>query len=235
MNWEQFYKKQQIDFVDHVSEPSEWQHALANKINLRSPLSCLEAGCGFGVTSSLIDEKITNRVLLDLTPRAIEIARTIFLNKGENAHFLVGDLLSMGFKDNCFDIVFNAGVLEHMNFTERKKAIHEMIRVARPAGNVIVAIPNHYSVPYRYAYLYRKRKKQWPYPDEKKIFDFKEEVQSHPFVKSTQRETVSKSTSFSFLRRHQRIFFKVLNTWKNYEGYLTIIIITKKNAGEAVV
>lgn len=50
-----------------------------------------------------------------------------------------GSALNMPFKDNAFDIVVSADTLEHMNKEDRKKAIGEMLRVAKQA--VLLAVP----------------------------------------------------------------------------------------------
>lgn len=57
----------------------------------------------------------------------------------------------MPFPDNYFDIVFNDGVLEHLqNF---KKAFGEMVRITKPGGKIIVAVPNWLCFPHT---IYKK-------------------------------------------------------------------------------
>jgi ubiquinone/menaquinone biosynthesis C-methylase UbiE len=152
MEWRKIYNQSSPNFANLVNHPDEWQLDLAKKI--RSVVrngSLLEAGCGYGVTSLLVGED-AQRTLLDLEPKAIEIAKEIFKVVGHRATFVVGDLFRMGFQDNSFDVVFNAGVLEHFNFKERVAALSEMVRITKPGGKIIVAVPNHYSVPYRFSY-----------------------------------------------------------------------------------
>lgn len=51
-----------------------------------------------------------------------------------------GSALNMPFKDSAFDIVVSADTLEHMSKEDRKKAISEMVRVAR--RSVMIAVPS---------------------------------------------------------------------------------------------
>lgn len=228
MDWSTHYNNISNLNLDRLLEkPDEWQILLAEKLQqLTGSGHILEAGCGFGVTSLLI-EKGAQRTLLDLEPKAIETARQLFSRVGQHAEFETGDLFAMNFPDNAFDVVFNAGVLEHFDTTGRREALREMARVTRPGGIVCVAIPNHFSVPYRFAYEYRKARGKWPYPDEEKIFDLSEELVSVNDLTARARETIAKKTCFHFLTKLQRIWFKFCNIFVHYEGYLTILTFEK--------
>jgi predicted SAM-dependent methyltransferase len=131
---------------------------------------------------------------------------------------------------DSFDLTFNAGVLEHFTFEERQKALREMSRVTKPGGCVLVAIPNHFSKPYRYGYDYLHSKGKWPYPEEFAIYDFAEESKGIPELTDSERLVLSPKTPFSFLRRHQRIFFRLCGLFKKNEGYLTVLIFKKNSS-----
>jgi len=227
MDWQSYYAK--INSVDlQTLRPEEWQLVLAERILASSGShSVLEAGSGYGMTSALLGAGIKERVLLDLEPVAMATAARLFAEKGESGAFVVGDLLSMGFKDGAFDLVFNAGVLEHFDFAMRCQALCEMYRAVRPGGRVIVAVPNHFSSPYRYSYHYRKKQGQWPYPDELPIYDLHEEIQAAGLQLTQERETVARETAYFFLRRHQRWLFKLAAGFYSFEGYLTVLTLTR--------
>jgi ubiquinone/menaquinone biosynthesis C-methylase UbiE len=233
MEWQAIYENmEKPNFEKLINKPSEWQVSLADTLRFAvNNGSVLEAGCGFGVTSLLIGSG-AQRTLLDLEPKAIETARNLFDWSGQSAEFAVGDLLNMSFPDNSFDVVFNAGVLEHFDKAGRCEALREMARVAKPGGTVCVAIPNHFSVPYRFAYEYRKAHGKWPYPDEEKIFDFSEELATINNLTALKRETVGEETIFYFLTKLQRIWFKFRHQFARYEGYLTILTLKKSIAAE---
>jgi len=226
MDWQSYYAK--TNSVDlQALRPEEWQLILAERILEFDANSVLEAGSGYGMTSVLLGAGVEKRVLLDLEPVALATAARLFAEKGESGEFVVGDLLSMGFKEGAFDLVFNAGVLEHFDFSMRCQALCEMYRVVRPGGRVLVAVPNHFSHPYRYSYHYRKKRGRWPYPDELPIYDLREEIQAAGLQLTQQRETVAKETAYFFLKRHQRWLFKLAARLYPFEGYLTVLTLTR--------
>lgn len=233
MDWSDHYKNVGALNLDGMMEqPDKWQILLSERLRHQVGSGCiLEAGCGFGVTSLLIGSK-AQRTLLDLEPKAIETARKLFDRAGQHAEFEVGDLFKMSFPDNTFDVVFNAGVMEHFGQAGRCAALREMARVTKPGGIIYVAIPNHYSVPYRYSYEYRKAHGKWPYPDEEKIFNFSEELGTINNLISLKRETICEETCYYFLTRLQRIWFKFCGIFARYEGYLTILTLKKSVAAE---
>ena len=54
-----------------------------------------------------------------------------------------GDILTLPFEDNTFDLVYNNGVLEHFLASDtRTRALQEMLRVVRPGGRILVTVPN---------------------------------------------------------------------------------------------
>jgi ubiquinone/menaquinone biosynthesis C-methylase UbiE len=223
--WKTFYKEQEQQDLAKLMEPDDWQKELVELIMHHRPTSCLEAGCGYGLTSLLLNDCITT--LLDLEQQPLITSRLLHKTSRKTAAFTAGDLLSIPFGDQSFDLTFNSGVLEHFDFDMRCRALAEMERVTTKNGKIIIAIPNHYSIPYRYSYKYRKQRGEWPYPDEQKLYDFSQELQTLKLPWLTERKTISVNTAFHFLRRHQRIFMKMRSFFQSFEGYLTVITIHK--------
>jgi SAM-dependent methyltransferase len=228
VDWKAFYQKHQpTDLQALLRGPSEWQLHLAEQVrDAVAGGSLLEAGCGLGLTTFLVGGE-ARRFLMDREQSAVGMARALFATGGQEAFYACGDLLRMPFPDEVFDVVYNAGVLEHFDLPDRKAALLEMLRVTRTGGRVITAIPNHYSTPYRYAYLLKKRRGTWPYPDENKIYDFTEELAGVRTARCLGRQTVCRKTAFSFLRRHLRIIFHLLDWFLRFEGYLTVLTYEK--------
>ncbi len=89
-------------------------------------------------------------------------------------------MFHMPFEDSTFDIVFNADFLEHYSSREIIVALKEMGRISKE--RVVIAIPNHYSVVYRSAYLFRiildrLKIKRWMFSPENKYYDLKKEIE----------------------------------------------------------
>lgn len=230
IDWSAFYRTTSMpDLKRMITHPDRWQVSLAEfirRIVLNGKL--LEAGCGYGQTSLLVGEN-ARRTLMDIEGTALEIAEKLFSEAKQEATFKIGDIFQMPFQDDCFDVVFNAGVLEHFDFCDRRKALLEMVRVVKPSGIVCVAVPNHYSVPYRFSYEYRKARGTWPFPDEEMIYDFTLELAEAKNVVHVSRETVDVHSIFHFLPKPYKVWFKLRNMIKSYEGYLSIIKMQKRS------
>lgn len=228
MEWSAIYENTaEPEYQRMIDTPDEWQTTLAEKLrSLVGRGAVLEAGCAYGLTSLLLGQQPA-RTLLDLEPKAIERAAALFAVAGQEATFTVGDIFSLPFPDDAFEVVFNAGVLEHFGFASRRAALLEMLRVTKPGGVICVAIPNHYSVPYRFAYTHLVARGRWQYPEEERIFDFSAELEGVASIVQTSRETVAPATSFFFLGRLRKGWFKFLRVFTRYEGYLTIITLKK--------
>src|SRR5690348_9309617 len=69
----------------------------------------------------------------DLSPEVVAQARS----RGLDA--VCADCRELPFDDDLFDVTFSLGVVEHFRGTE--KAIAEHVRVTKPGGTVVVAVP----------------------------------------------------------------------------------------------
>lgn len=108
-------------------------------------LTILEAGCGSGGTSIelLSRHKIEKLTLFDISEYALEFAKKNTPEKfSDKVDYIQGSVLNMPFKDNCFDMVWNVGLIEHYRPEMIKTIVKEMFRVTKPGGVVIIAIPN---------------------------------------------------------------------------------------------
>jgi hypothetical protein len=125
--------------------------------------------------------------------------------------------------------VFNAGVIEHFTTHERTKALIEYARILKDDGYMAIAFPNHYSRPYRLAYIIRRFIKKWPYPSEFKIYDMNEEIELAGLSLES-RQTLSKGSLFRWLNFIPPLkwLFQIIDKVSPYEGYLTLLIIRKK-------
>ena len=109
----------------------------------------LEAGSGTGRISQRFAQSGARVTLLDLSPDALDLSREHFAQEGVAGEFRQGSLLSMPCEAETFDMVWNAGVLEHFVPEEQVTALAEMARVTRRGGLVITLNPFSGSIGYR--------------------------------------------------------------------------------------
>lgn len=108
--------------------------------------SVLDAGCGSAESTLLLArmaKQATEVMGLDFAPQSMVLARRNARRYGVEAAFVVGDINFMPLKSNCFDLVWNMGVLEHLE--NPISVIGEMKRVTRKGGKIVAIVPFRYT------------------------------------------------------------------------------------------
>ena len=95
----------------------------------------LDAGCGTGAILQRLGSPERN-VGIDLSLEAISICRRRGLNNARQ-----GDICALPFEDDSFDAVICSSVLYHQWVSDVAGAIHEMRRVLRRNGLLLVNVP----------------------------------------------------------------------------------------------
>ena len=135
----------------------------------------LEAGCGAGWQSlALAREGKYDVSLLDFSRGALDYAAQVFARAQLPAHFTEGDVFSPAPAE--YDLVFNAGVLEHYTFEEQVAFLRGM--AARSRGFVLVLAPNRLCYWY---WLWRMRqvaRGDWPYGKEAPLVDLSQAIEA---------------------------------------------------------
>ena len=129
----------------------------------------LEVGSGTGRFCCLLAQDFPHcRVMgIDVSQHALSIAN--YLKESlrlSNCFFEKGDMFSLPYPDEHFDVVFSDGVIEHFPLESKlnyKVALKEMIRVTKRGGKVIVAVPNWFCLPHTiYKWLLKRLGKSYP-------------------------------------------------------------------------
>ncbi len=127
----------------------------------------LEAGCGAGEQSLALAQKGFEVTLLDFSSEALARARARFARADLTADFVFADAFQPGPRE--FDLVFNAGVLEHYNFSQQVNLLRAMS--SRSRRYVMALIPNAQNYWY---WLWRAQKlsqNMWPFGKEIPAYD----------------------------------------------------------------
>jgi 2-polyprenyl-3-methyl-5-hydroxy-6-metoxy-1,4-benzoquinol methylase len=132
-----------------------------NEIGTMPVSSLLEAGCGSGRISIKLALKGTKVTLLDSSVAALRLARKFAPSNFSNITFINNSIFHIAAKDGAFDVVWNAGVLEHFWEAEQKTIIEEMLRVCTPGGKVIILVPYARARLYRLGKWLRQKLNRW--------------------------------------------------------------------------
>lgn len=98
----------------------------------------LEVGCGQGSHAQVLAEAGGIVTAVDLTPRAVELTRQRFSQRGITADVRQMDAEEMDFADEQFDLVWSWGVIHHSASPERiARQVH---RVLKPSGQFRVMV-----------------------------------------------------------------------------------------------
>jgi SAM-dependent methyltransferase len=93
----------------------------------------LEAGCGTGYFSLLLQQQGWPVVPMDISGDGLRHARALGVQRP-----VQGDAASLPFASGAFDLVLSLDVLPHFPPGEELRAIREMVRVTAPGGLVMV-------------------------------------------------------------------------------------------------
>lgn len=127
-------------------KPETIQHAAAVHIQREFPelagVRILDVGAGQGNLISELASRGAAGVALEYAAPSLPGVKTV-------SHDL--NLGSLPFDGDTFDVVVATEVLEHLRM--QYGVLHEMVRVLRPGGLLVLTIPNYWNVHYRIRYL----------------------------------------------------------------------------------
>jgi GT2 family glycosyltransferase/2-polyprenyl-3-methyl-5-hydroxy-6-metoxy-1,4-benzoquinol methylase len=168
--WDAIYADMPLIDVSHDNVVTAFNEEL---LDLLTPLldrgsKVLEAGCGGGAQSLTLAQRGGYEVsLLDFSPNALDYARRLFAQHGQRVRTIEADAFASGPSE--YDLVFNAGVLEHYSFDEQVRFLKGM--ASRSQRYVMVLIPNRACYWYWIWRLQKASSGQWPYGQEVPLVD----------------------------------------------------------------
>lgn len=197
----------------------------------------LEAGCGRGVMSAKLAEYGADVYLLDISPEALGIARKHFASRNLHATFIQGDILALPLEGAPFDIVWNAGVMEHFEEIPRLKAVQSLSNIIKSGGLFITFNPYAGAVFYTLGKRLAERKGRWPYGPEFPVKSMERQCTTSGF-RVIKEYTICFKENLSYLSyvsKHLRSIVKLILRpfpkrvlLKLFGGYLLVTIAIKQ-------
>jgi len=227
--------------IDHIknsyNNPTNFQvelNILLQRISKKNNFkNAIEIGCEAGISLMLLSKNLEQSTFLDYDHTILEkvekVCESLHL-KGTNC--ICEDMFTMSsIEDDSYDLAYNSGVIEHYTKEVRTAAIKSYARITKKGGFVIVAYPNHHTLPYRLSYLIGRMlgKKVWPWPKEYKFYSLKDEMEAAG-LEYLERTTMDRDSLFGQWITKYKItskFFLLLDKFMHFEGYLTVCIAKK--------
>lgn len=132
--------------IPGVPEENYWftRHMVAYSLALSmvEDKRVLDIGCGEGYGPDLLATRASQVIGLDVAPDVIEHARANY--KRDNLEFMFGDVNSLPFPDNSFDVCVSLQVIEHLE--ELDGYFEEMKRVLSGGGFALITTPNRLTI-----------------------------------------------------------------------------------------
>jgi SAM-dependent methyltransferase len=124
-------------------------HIVREFVSQDRPVAICEPACGSGGTSALLAREfaVSELTLLDISPRALGFAASVLpAELRRRTRLIEGDAFAMPLEADRFDLTWNVGVIEHYSRAQIVDMVEEMLRITRPGGTVMVALPNRSSI-----------------------------------------------------------------------------------------
>ena len=106
--------------------------------NIKPEDNVLEIGCGINSISKKIIDKGANVTIIDISEKAIEIAKREFLRYELNASFFVMNAENLKFNEKTFDLIYGIGILHHLSI---ENSITEIKKVLKKGGKAVFYEP----------------------------------------------------------------------------------------------
>lgn len=136
----------------------------------------LEAGSGSGRISLRLTKEKARAYLLDNSLGAIRLSKKIFVNAAEKLNIVCASIYQIPYPNRTFDIVWNAGVIEHFIGEEQGLALREMMRVCRRGGLVITINPYANSILHTFGKFIIEKLVRYPFGREIPIRTLKDKI-----------------------------------------------------------
>lgn len=151
-----------------------------NKLNIAKSI---EIGCGSGAYSLMLkkNDLIQEPYLIDISPRALYVAKNLFEEFNEECHLILTDGKALPFREKSFDLSLSGGVIEHFKGAELQNMISEHCRVAK---NVVCQVPANTLGYWTMRIIITILNKGWPFGQEYPMHmkDLKELISREGYV-----------------------------------------------------
>lgn len=102
----------------------------------------LDMGCGTGRFTVPLAARARSVAGLDMSPAMLAANSKKLADQGLQADLREGDMAALPFPDASFDVVVSMLALMHIPREDRQQVFHEVARVLRPGGRLLIGVKN---------------------------------------------------------------------------------------------
>ncbi len=203
-----------------------WAKELCNII--KDGESCLEIGCGSGISSLWLAKNGRKATALDYTDSSIALVNAVGKDLDINIKTVKADATQkLPFKEKEFDVIFQSGLLEHFTSDQQIELLRNWKLYCK---KMVSMIPNASSIPYRVGKKILEDSNKWEYGLEIPRHSLSKEF-SEAGIVIEKEYTIGTEWALSFLpqKHYIRKFFKKMakdgiNLDDLMQGYLLVTI-----------
>ncbi|MDN4595426.1 class I SAM-dependent methyltransferase [Polycladomyces subterraneus] len=138
MDWEKMYETGEFAYWDFVAPSSELVATIA-VLGLPQPGEvALDIGCGAGREAIFLAQCGYRTIGVDMTAKALEIARERAREEGVPVDFRQGNALDLPIEDESVDFVNDRGCFHLIPEADRSRYASEVLRVMKPGARFLL-------------------------------------------------------------------------------------------------
>jgi SAM-dependent methyltransferase len=192
----------------------------------------LEIGCGSGQTSLFLSLNNRTVTAIDYSKPSLELVKAASQKLKCSVKTIYADATQeLPFKDNEFDVVFQAGLLEHFDKDERIRLLKNWGKAGK---KMVSIIPNAASLAYRVGKAKMEKDGTWEYGLELPQYSLFQEFYEAGFI-ITKEYTIGETHALNFLPEKHYLRL-ALQKWQKEnicddncgQGYLLVTIGIKQ-------
>jgi len=136
------------DFKKGCNERHLFLYDKLIEYGLKDNSSILELGCGSGIITKLISQKVKSGKIVssDISPKSIEISKNI--NKNKNIELIVADIVKFKYDNFIFDYISLFDILEHVPEEEHLGIFQNIKTMMGNNSKLMIHVPTYEEITY---------------------------------------------------------------------------------------
>src|SRR3989339_2045215 len=133
------YRDEAVGSPDYLAHFEIVRETLESGLDQLSGKTLLDVGSGTGITSAYLASLGMKVTLVDISKKALNFSRQYFKRNKLPVTIVQENAFSMKFAPASFDVVWNGGVIEHFDDTEKTEMIQKMWKLVKPGGMLLIS------------------------------------------------------------------------------------------------